>query len=70
MKIDTSIMASDLRDVTRLAAHAEQLGFDEDHARKRAHIAFSLYLGQVQMWTTLPALVEPVLDEAVQVLTS
>ena len=28
MKIDTSIMASDLRDVTRLAAHAEQLGFD------------------------------------------
>src|SRR5262245_43813932 len=28
MKIDTSIMASDLRDVPRLAAHAEQLGFD------------------------------------------
>ncbi|NKE61244.1 TetR/AcrR family transcriptional regulator [Lentzea sp. PSKA42] len=48
----------------------EQLGFDEDHAKKRALIAFSLYLGQVQMWATLPGLVEPVLDEAVQVLTA
>jgi AcrR family transcriptional regulator len=48
----------------------EQLGFDEEHAKKRALIAFSLYLGQVQMWATLPGLVEPVLDEAVQVLTA
>ena len=47
----------------------EQLGFGEAQARKRALIAFSLYLGQAQMWTTLPGLVEPVLDEAVQVLT-
>ena len=46
----------------------EQLGFDAEHARKRALIAFSLYLGQVQMWQTLPGLVEPVLDEAVEVL--
>ena len=52
-----------------LAELFEQLGFDEDHARKRALIAFSLYLGQVQMFATLPGLVEPVLDEAVQVLT-
>ena len=37
--------------------------------RKRALIAFSLYLGQVQMFATVPGLVEPVLDEAVQVLT-
>ena len=28
MKIDTGIMATDLREVPRLAAHAEQLGFD------------------------------------------
>jgi AcrR family transcriptional regulator len=48
----------------------EQLGFDREHAKKRALIAFSLYLGQVQMWSTLPGLVEPVLDEAVQVLTA
>jgi AcrR family transcriptional regulator len=47
----------------------EQLGFAPDHARKRALIAFSLYLGQAQMWATLPELVEPVLDEAVRVLT-
>jgi hypothetical protein len=48
----------------------EQLGFDREHAKKRALIAFSLYLGQVQMSSTLPGLVEPVLDEAVQVLTA
>jgi AcrR family transcriptional regulator len=48
----------------------EQLGFDREHAKKRALIAFSLYLGQAQMWVTLPGLVEPVLDEAVQVLTA
>ncbi|MDT7790341.1 MAG: hypothetical protein QOF58_8760 [Pseudonocardiales bacterium] len=47
----------------------EQLGFDHEHAKKRALIAFSLYLGQAQMYVTLPGLVEPVLDEAVQVLT-
>ncbi|MCR3748529.1 transcriptional regulator, TetR family [Lentzea californiensis] len=47
----------------------EQLGFDQEHAKKRALIAFSLYLGQAQMWATVPGLVEPVLDEAVQVLT-
>ncbi|MGW6448089.1 TetR/AcrR family transcriptional regulator [Lentzea sp. NPDC055074] len=47
-----------------------QLGFGEAQARKRALIAFSLYLGQAQMWITLPGLVEPVLDEAVQVLTA
>ncbi|GAA3676104.1 TetR family transcriptional regulator [Lentzea atacamensis] len=47
----------------------EQLGFDAEHARKRALIAFSLYLGQVQMFATLPGLVEPMVDEAVQVLT-
>ncbi|WP_256334957.1 TetR/AcrR family transcriptional regulator [Lentzea albidocapillata] len=47
----------------------EQLGFGKAQARRRALIAFSLYLGQAQMWTTLPGLVEPVLDEAVQVLT-
>ncbi|MEV6242057.1 TetR/AcrR family transcriptional regulator [Lentzea sp. NPDC051838] len=47
----------------------EQLGFDHEHAKKRALIAFSLYLGQAQMYVTLPDLVEPVLDEAVQVLT-
>ena len=47
-----------------------QLGFDRDHARKRALIAFSIYLGQAQMWVSLPGLVEPVLDEAVQVLTA
>ena len=47
----------------------EELGFAPDQARKRALIAFSLYLGQAQMWVTLPGLVEPVLDEAVQVLT-
>jgi AcrR family transcriptional regulator len=45
-----------------------ELGFGEAQARKRALIAFSLYLGQAQMWVTLPGLVEPVLDEAVQVL--
>jgi probable F420-dependent oxidoreductase len=28
MKIDTGLMASDLREIPRLAAHAEQLGFD------------------------------------------
>ena len=28
MKIDTSVMASDLRDVPRMAKHAEELGFD------------------------------------------
>lgn len=33
-------------------------------------IALSLYLGQAQMWVTLPGLVEPVLDEARQVLTA
>ncbi|MFI6101612.1 TetR/AcrR family transcriptional regulator [Lentzea sp. NPDC051213] len=48
----------------------EELGFDAEHARKRALIAFSLYLGQVQMYATLPGLVEPVLDEAVQVLAT
>ncbi|MDX8034414.1 TetR/AcrR family transcriptional regulator [Lentzea sp. BCCO 10_0856] len=48
----------------------EQLGFEHGHAKKRALIAFSLYLGQVQMWATVPGLVEPVLDEAVQVLTA
>ena len=48
----------------------EQLGFDREHAKKRALIAFSLYLGQAQMWATLPGLVEPVVDEAVQVLTA
>ncbi|MDX3656008.1 TetR/AcrR family transcriptional regulator [Streptomyces sp. ID05-26A] len=47
-----------------------QLGFGEAQARRRALIAFSLYLGQAQMWVTLPGLVEPVLDEAVQVLTA
>lgn len=47
-----------------------QLGFGKAQARKRALIAFSLYLGQAQMWVTLPGLVEPVLDEAVQVLTA
>ncbi|MET9631960.1 TetR/AcrR family transcriptional regulator [Lentzea sp. NPDC006480] len=47
----------------------EELGFDREHAKKRALIAFSLYLGQAQMYVTLPGLVEPVLDEAVQVLT-
>lgn len=40
------------------------------HAKKRALIAFSLYLGQAQMWVTLPGLVEPMLDEAGQVLTA
>ncbi len=47
----------------------EQLGFGHEHAKKRALIAFSLYLGQAQMYVTLPGLVEPVLDEAVRVLT-
>jgi AcrR family transcriptional regulator len=46
----------------------EQLGFDREHARKRALLAFSLYLGQVQLSATLPGLVEPVADEAVRVL--
>jgi len=53
-----------------LAELFAQLGFDREHARKRALLAFSLYLGQVQMFGTLPGLVEPVLDEAVQVLTA
>ncbi|MCG8922414.1 TetR/AcrR family transcriptional regulator [Lentzea sp. CC55] len=48
----------------------EQLGFGAEQAKKRALIAFSLYLGQAQMWASLPGLVEPVLDEAVQVLTA
>jgi AcrR family transcriptional regulator len=48
----------------------EQLGFEQAQAGKRALIAFSLYLGQAQMYVTLPDLVEPVLDEAVQVLTA
>lgn len=52
-----------------LAELFEQLGFDREHARKRALIAFSLYLGQVQMFAALPGLVEPVVDEAGQVLT-
>ncbi|GHH51439.1 hypothetical protein GCM10017774_61830 [Lentzea cavernae] len=69
------VVAPVLRRVTekRLTYLAElfvQLGFGEAQARKRALIAFSLYLGQAQMWVTLPGLVEPVLDEAVQVLTA
>jgi AcrR family transcriptional regulator len=52
-----------------LAELFEQLGFEKEHAKKRALIAFSLYLGQAQMYVTLPSLVEPVLDEAVRVLT-
>ncbi|WP_245744013.1 TetR/AcrR family transcriptional regulator [Lentzea fradiae] len=48
----------------------EQLGFGEAQARKRASIAFSLYLGQAQLVLTLPGLAEPVLDEAVRVLTA
>ncbi|KOV85930.1 hypothetical protein ADL03_09965 [Nocardia sp. NRRL S-836] len=52
-----------------LTALFEQLGFAPGQARKRALIAFSLYLGQAQMSVTLPGLVEPVLDEAVRVLT-
>ncbi|MFD4670385.1 TetR/AcrR family transcriptional regulator [Lentzea sp. NPDC058450] len=47
-----------------------QLGFRKAQARKRALIAFSLYLGQAQLWTSMPGLVEPVLDEAVRVLTA
>lgn len=58
------------RRLTYLTELFEQLGFEPEHARKRALIAFSLYLGQVQIWATLPGLVEPVLDEAVQVLTA
>ncbi|MFD5824514.1 TetR/AcrR family transcriptional regulator [Lentzea sp. NPDC060358] len=71
---DHEVIAPVLRRVTekRLGYLTElfvRLGFGRDHARKRALIAFSLYLGQVQMQATLPGLVEPVLDEAVQVLT-
>src|SRR5687768_7401878 len=71
---ENEVIAPVLQRVTKkrigyLAELFEQLGFDEDHARKRALIAFSLYLGQVQMFATVPGLVEPVLDEAVQVLT-
>lgn len=72
---ENEVIAPVLQRVTRkrlayLTELFEQLGFDEDHARKRALIAFSLYLGQVQMFATMPGLVEPVLDEAVQVLTA
>jgi AcrR family transcriptional regulator len=71
---ENEVIAPVLQRVTKkrigyLAELFEQLGFDEEHARKRALIAFSLYLGQVQMFATVPGLVEPVLDEAVQVLT-
>ncbi|MFD9699603.1 TetR/AcrR family transcriptional regulator [Lentzea sp. NPDC059081] len=71
---DNEVVAPVLRRVTekRLGYLTElfvQLGFDRDRAGKRALIAFSLYLGQAQMQATLPGLVEPVLDEAVQVLT-
>lgn len=72
---ENEVIAPVLRRVTEkrlnyLTELFEQLGFDHDHAKKRALIAFSLYLGQAQMWATLPGLVEPVLDEAVQVLTA
>jgi AcrR family transcriptional regulator len=71
---ENEVIAPVLRRVTErrlgyLTELFEQLGFDRDHARKRALIAFSLYLGQVQLYATLPGLVEPVVDEAVQVLT-
>lgn len=70
---DNEVIAPVLRRVTErrlgyLTELFEQLGFDPGHARKRALIAFSLYLGQAQMFATLPGLVEPVVDEAVQVL--
>ncbi|TWP50270.1 TetR/AcrR family transcriptional regulator [Lentzea tibetensis] len=45
------------------------LGFPPDVAHRRAVLAYSVYLGQVQMMATLPELVEPLLDEVVQVLT-
>ncbi|WP_245786197.1 TetR/AcrR family transcriptional regulator [Lentzea albida] len=72
---DNEVIAPVLRRVTekRLAYLTElfgELGFGEAQARQRALIAFSLYLGQAQMWVTLPGLVEPVLDEAVRVLTA
>jgi AcrR family transcriptional regulator len=47
----------------------EELGFAPDVAHRRAVVAYSLYLGQVQMTATLPDLVEPILDEVVQVLS-
>lgn len=70
---ENDVIAPVLRRVTEkrlsyLTELFEQLGFDREHAKKRALIAFSLYLGQAQMWVSLPGLVEPVLDEAVQVL--
>lgn len=46
------------------------LGFAPDVAHRRAVLAYSVYLGQVQMMATLPDLVEPLLDEVVQVLTT
>ncbi|MGW4209884.1 TetR/AcrR family transcriptional regulator [Lentzea sp. NPDC004789] len=71
---ENEVIAPVLRRVTErrlgyLTELFEQLGFGHEHAKKRALIAFSLYLGQAQMFVTLPGLVEPVLDEAVQVLT-
>lgn len=45
------------------------LGFAPDVAHRRAVLAYSLYLGQVQMMATQPDLVEPIVDEAVRVLT-
>ncbi|MGZ3143159.1 TetR/AcrR family transcriptional regulator [Lentzea chajnantorensis] len=70
---DDEVIAPVLRRVTEkriayLAVLFEQLGFAREQARKRALIAFSLYLGQAQMWVTSPELVEPVVDEAVEVL--
>ncbi|WP_439660864.1 TetR/AcrR family transcriptional regulator [Lentzea sp. HUAS TT2] len=70
---ENDVIAPVLRRVTEkrlsyLTELFEQLGFDLEHAKKRALIAFSVYLGQAQMWVSLPGLVEPVLDEAVQVL--
>jgi AcrR family transcriptional regulator len=72
---DNEVIAPVLKRVTerRLSYLTElfgQLGFDREHARKRALIAFSLYLGQVQMVATLPGLAESVVDEAVRVLTA
>lgn len=71
---DDPVVAPVLRRVSeRRIAYLTDLfagfGYTPQIAHRRAVLAYSIYLGQVQMMATLPDLVEPLLDEAVQVLT-